>query len=219
MLVRQIRDSRIIRMFTLTAAVGLLGAAASTPAYASNHDFAQTGKPSISRVLDLRGELVPSSANVRLSVTKALRSPGKVMKVRGVTNLPVGVVLAVGEAVQVNYADGVVVYERIAAACTVSRTAYTPSKYTTPTNRIAGAHSVSSSASCPTFVAYGNVMQGTAPNGASVAQTSRQITPNGTTTWATSVNCQASSSNKFFSRTSGYSGVAYSATATLSCVV
>lgn len=135
--------------------------------------------------------------------------------IEGVVPLPREVELSVGERLTVEYADGLVVHEQLAASCTVSLTVYNPKK---TNNQAQANHSISVSSGCSSnHTATGRLLSYTGLLGWSM-RSSRTSTgyPGSTTVWTTSEPCATGTSTKW-QATTGLPVVATSAEVTLAC--
>lgn len=104
---------------------------------------AQDGQEISLRVINLPDDRMPLP---EAAAARAGNSDGVDSMVPGVIPLPDGVRIGVGERVQVNYLDGVVVHVQTLAGCTVSHSAGNPYK----SNGMArAAHSFGLSSGCP----------------------------------------------------------------------
>lgn len=151
------------------------------------------------RVLDRSNELMP-----RPALAAGMQDDsGRPLAVPGVIPLPAGLSLALGETVQVNYADGVAVHTALAAKCTQSATAETPRLSTV--NSVLANHTFSLSSGCLQKARPEGRLTRVGLLGFWFAEDLRVVTvnPGATYYWTTSRACANKNATEWLSVTAG----------------
>jgi len=204
--------NRIAAAFACTMLSGVL-AAGSTSASASDSaplgDDAAT--PSV-RVIDRSDESAPAATSAPL--TRGAVSPP--ISVKGVIPVPSEIALRVGETVQVNYSDGVVVHQALAAGCTSSSAVSNP--YVASGYAWAD-HSHSLSSGCPSSTSVNGILSSFAwPWWHQRDFYTVSVNPGTSVYWSPRKKCQNSSSTTWHTENAiGSSTTALSADVNLAC--
>lgn len=218
MSVTRFHATHLVRTAVLATSVVALTFAGSVSTQANDSVKDDISRVSFSRVIDLSRETLPTSSSAQAADEAVLQNPDIVVESPGVLALPTGIELSPGETLQVNYADGVAVYEAITASCTITRVANTPTKYTPSTpDRATTTFSVSLTSGCSNGPFYGHLMRGTPPLDVSVASKNVVGAPGSTMYWATYKNCLTTAWHKYYSEVTGMMGVKTSKAVTLAC--
>ncbi|QRY41078.1 hypothetical protein JVX92_01985 [Microbacterium hominis] len=205
-------SNRIAAAFACTVLCGVL-AAGSTSASASDSaplgDDAAT--PSV-RVVDRTNESAPAATRAPL-MGDAVSPP---VSVKGVIPVPPEINLRVGESVQVNYSDGVVVHQALAAGCTSSSAVsnpYVASGYAWSD------HSHSLSSGCPNSTSVNGILSSFAwPLWHQRHFYTVTVTPGTSVYWSPRKQCQNNGSTTWHAENAiGSSTTALSADVNLAC--
>jgi len=166
------------------------------------------------RTLDLTSEMMPTELAPDLRDTDPIEVAQEIP-------LPSGVKLAVGEAIQVEYADGLVLHEQSTAACKTTSSVTKPKLVTFPKQkgRTSSSHSFGQSSGCSGNL-YVNFEQ--LVGNKAYGRTEHKVSPGKTVSKLTQVTCAKKTSTKWKAANyldDGYNGFTISETpnVTLAC--
>ena len=171
-------------------------------------------KPAPDRVIDRTSERIPIDVGT-LQARQQAAGNGQAVAIKPVP-LPAGVVLQLGETVQVNYADGVAVHTAIAAGCSSTSTVDTP--YVS-SGYAWSYHTHGLSTGCVGSASVNGILSSFAwPNWWQRDFSTVMVTPGSTLYWATNRKCVNTGSTTWHSENAiGSSDTALSPDKNLAC--
>lgn len=190
----------LARVLAVTLAACALIGAGATRAHATEPTVGEPG-PSVDRVIDRSHEKMPWRAAARSTAAQE----GIVVGVA--SPVPADLAPGEGETVQVNYADGVVLHQSIAAGCTVSKSAGVPEKRS---GKAQARHTLEVSVGCTNrYSATGYLIEGSATRDSDTWSGG----PGSYASWLTSRTCSGSGGRAWYAMTDDVT----SAKITLAC--
>lgn len=196
--------SRLNKFTGVGIITGLILLGSATPAGA---ELSTGTTDAVDRVIDLSDQSMPKLVTPESAELAGTGIVG-VQTVDGTIPLPAGVDIADGETIQVNYSDGLTVYEST-AGCTVTASSGTPFKnYTYNTGQASFSFSVSSGCTYRdggTGLLYG--YRGGILGYKSVNKYASAL-PGRTVYWATSMGCKYGTTRPWYSQIATYPATA-----------